>query len=93
MQHEPSLKGNHSPEPPLSTDKLYYQSRKSWGPSTYKTMGFANPGEDGLRAMDTRAHVMAYTQINGKEPTGFEKGFAPEQKSMGSYNNSFKPNL
>lgn len=93
MQAEPEHSMSGAPKPPAPTEKTYYQSRKSWGPSKYPTMGFKNSREDGLRPLDREAHVMDYTQINGVMPTAFERGIAPDQKTMGRYNNSFEPNL
>lgn len=93
MQAEPKHGMDGAPHPAPSTEKTYYQDRKSWGPSSYPTMGFKSTEEDGLRPLDTRAHVMAYTEINGKPPTGFERGFAPDQATRGRFNNSFEPNM
>lgn len=86
------MDGNHAPMPPHSTEKTYYQSRKGVTPTRNMNMAISNPVEGAMRSL-YHGHEEAYTSINDRAPTAMERGFAPNQASMGKYNNGFKPNV
>lgn len=86
------IDGNHAPSPAHSTDKRCYQSRLGVRPTTTTQVAFKSVEEGAERALGAYQHV-GYTPINNREPTGFEKGIARDQGSMGKLDNSFKTNI
>jgi len=87
MRNFPSMTSpSGEPNPHPSTEKTYYQSRKGVNPTITNQIGFKNPNEDGMRTLYA-SHVMAYTGINGHEPTSLEKGVPLDQGPMGAGGN------
>lgn len=74
------------PTPPMTKDKLCYQNRHAVSPTMTNNMRFMDSAEGGLLPMQRSEDVMRYTEINGREPTGPEKGMAPPpgQNRMGA---------
>ncbi len=91
MKNHPNMNGNHAPIPAHSTVKTCYQGRMGVSPTRTPAMAFNSTMEDGMRALE--GGMQSYTSINDREPTPMEKGYAPNQKSMGVMNNGFKDNI
>ncbi len=88
MRETPTSR-NSQPAPRADTDKYCYQHRTMIEPryNSQSNMPFKDSRENGMRQMDSQAHVEPYSMINDSAPTAMEKGIPTKQSVLGGYDN------
>lgn len=85
MQFVRNFYGTGDAPTPMTKEKTCYQGRQGVRPTTTANLGFKNSKEDGLWRLMPSTDVMAYTDIEGRSPTGVERGMSapPGQSRKG----------
>lgn len=82
MQFVYNFAGGGDAPKPMTKEKTYYQSRQGVKPTTTANLGFPNSSENGPLKLYPSTDVMPYTSIDGRAPTGVERGMeAPAGQS------------
>lgn len=82
MQFVDNFTGRGDAPKPMTKERTCYQSRQGVKPTMTSNLGFKNSNEDGLWKLMPSTDVMPYTSIDGRPPTGVERGMeAPAGQS------------
>lgn len=77
MQFVDNFTGKGDAPKPMTKDKMCYQGRQGVKPTTTASLAFRNSAEGDAWKLQPSTDVMAYSDIDGRSPSGVERGTEP----------------